>query len=116
MGELPDGKTKAATDAKVKALVDQARNLDGKYFSKATTDTGTGGVTLNDDGVIAVKFDAGVNADHGMTLTPTLNAANGQISKWTCAGDTKLSTAKKPLAANRLPTSCQANAVAASSS
>ena len=106
MGELPDGAANA-TDAKVAALLAQARNLDGKYFSKSTTDTGTGGVTLHDDGVIAVKFDAGVNDDHGMILTPTLNTANGQISKWACAGDTAKSGATNALASNRLPTSCQ---------
>ena len=113
VGKLPAGKTDA-TDAKVAALLNQARNLDGKYFSKSTTDTGTGGVTLHDNGIIGIKFDAGVNADHGMTLTPTLNSANGQISKWACAGDTAKSGAKKALASNRLPTSCQETAAATS--
>ena len=115
VGKLPAGKTNATTDDKVKALLTQARNLDGKYFSKAADPaTGTGGVTLHDGGVIAIKFDAGVNADHGMTLTPTLNSANGQISKWACAGDTAKSGAKKALASNRLPTSCQETAAATS--
>ena len=113
MGELPDGNTKP-NDAKVKALVDQAKNLDGKYFSKSADGTAAGGVILHDDGVIGIKFDAGVNADHGMTLTPTLNSANGQISKWVCAGNTKESGAKKALASNRLPTSCQETAAATS--
>lgn len=99
VGELPDATAKA-TDTKVKALVDQAAQLDGKYFNK-------GDVTLHDDGVIAVKFTAGVNNDHGMTLEPTLNSDNGQISQWKCAGDTAKSTAANALASNRLPTSCQ---------
>ena len=107
MGKLPAGKADAKTDAKVAALADQAAKLDGKYFNK-------GDVKLDDGGVIAVKFTSGVNANHGMTLTPTLNSDNGQISQWTCAGDTaKKSGAGKALAANRLPTSCQADAVAA---
>ena len=107
MGALPQATTNA-NDDKVKALLTQARNLDGKYFTKAADPaTGTGGVTLHDGGVIAIKFDAGVNKDHGMKLTPTLNSANGQISQWTCAGDTTLSTATTALASNRLPTSCQ---------
>ena len=100
MGKLPAGKTDAATDTKVKALADQAAQLDGKYFN-------AGDVKLDDGGVIAVKFTAGVNANHGMTLEPTLNAANGQISQWTCAGDTAKSGAGTALASNRLPTSCQ---------
>ena len=107
MGALPQATTNA-NDDKVKALLTQARNLDGKYFTKAADPaTGTGGVTLHDGGVIAIKFDAGVNKDHGMKLTPTLNSANGQISQWKCAGDTAKSTAAKALASNRLPTSCQ---------
>ena len=100
MGKLPAGKTDATSDTKVAALVTQAGQLDGKYFN-------AGDVKLDDAGVIAVKFTSGVNANHGMKLTPTLNSANGQISQWTCAGDTAITSAGTALAANRLPTSCQ---------
>ncbi|WP_314043799.1 pilin, partial [Kingella denitrificans] len=40
----------------------------------------------------------GANSGETMTLTPSLNTANGQITKWTCAGS---------IAAKRLPSSCR---------
>lgn len=81
--------------------------LDGKYFS-------AGGVVLKGGdaanittpktpSVIQVTFDNGANNGKVMTLTPTIVAATGQISGWTCAplaGNTGI-------AAKRLPTSCQ---------
>ena len=94
-GKLPDAVTDK-TDPKVVSLLAQAAALDGKYFPTTT------GVTLADDGVIGILFDAGSNAGKTMTLTPTLNTANGQISKWTCAG-----SGTTAIAADRLPASCQ---------
>ena len=94
-GKLPDAVTDKA-DPKVVSLLAQAAALDGKYFPTTT------GVTLADDGVIGILFDAGSNAGKTMTLTPTLNTANGQISKWTCAG-----SGTTAIAADRLPASCQ---------
>lgn len=98
-GELPQGKSKA-TDSKVKALVDQAALLEGQYIA-------AGDVKLDDKGVIAIKFTKGANTDTGMSLTPTLKAANGQITGWKCAGDATISGATKAIDAGRLPASCQ---------
>lgn len=80
--------------------------LDGKYFAP-------GGVTLSGGDadtitapttptVINVVFDAGANNTKSMTLTPTLVAATGQISTWTCAPGTT-----NPIEKKRLPASCQ---------
>lgn len=98
-GKLPDVKTDT-TDVGAKAIGDQALALEGKYFNAKS-------VKVDDDGVIALKFDKGSNKDKGMKLTPTLNANNGQISKWTCEGDTTLSGATAAMEAKRLPSSCQ---------
>ncbi len=65
--------------------------LDGKYFSP-------GGITVADDGVISVVFDAGALNGQTMTLTPAFIAATDQVSGWTCAGLTNV---------NHLPKSCQ---------
>ncbi|WP_414706361.1 pilin [Psychrobacter sp. UBA2514] len=97
-GKLPDAVTDAA-QPKVASLLAQAAALDGKYFAPTT------GVTLADDGVIGVLFDAGANSGTSMTLTPTLNTANGQISQWTCAG--AVVGGGTALASDRLPASCQ---------
>jgi type IV pilus assembly protein PilA len=59
------------------ALVSQAAALDGKYF---------GGVTVAASGVLTIPFNAGIHSGETMTLSPTLVAATGQISEWTCAG------------------------------
>ncbi len=76
-----------------------ASEIAGKYFS-------AGNVKVQaDTGAIGIKFDSGSNADTGMKLTPT--AANGQISKWTCAPDKAISGATSEIAAKRLPASCQ---------
>jgi type IV pilus assembly protein PilA len=57
--------------------------LAGKYFA-------AGGATLGAaDGVISVVFNAGALNGQTMTLTPTVVAATGQISRWTCAGLTR---------------------------
>ena len=97
-GKLPDAVTDAA-QPKVASLLAQAAALDGKYFAPTT------GVTLADDGVIGILFDAGANSGTSMTLKPTLNAANGQISQWTCAG--AVVGGGTALASDRLPASCQ---------
>lgn len=81
--------------------------LEGKYFAAGGVVI-TGGdassvTTPTTPSVIQVTFDNGSNNTKVMTLTPSLVAATGQISGWTCA----------PLAgatgieAKRLPTSCQ---------
>ena len=73
------------------ALSAQAAALSGKYFA-------SGGATIGANGVITVSFNNGANSGETMTLTPSLNTANGQITKWTCAGS---------IAAKRLPSSCR---------
>ena len=73
----------------------QAKALEGKYFA-------AGGITLLNSGVIDVQFSAGSNSGTGMKLTPNLSAAGSQIKSWTCAP-----SATTPIAAKRLPTSCQ---------
>lgn len=80
--ELPSGD--------VEPLKTSLANLGGKYFTKGT-------VTVV-DGVITIPFSSGANKDKNMTLTPSTNATNGQIQKWTCAGTIDKS---------RLPSSCQ---------
>lgn len=93
---------RAADDVGVAAAL-----LDGKYFSAGGVVL-TGGDAANittptTPSVIQVTFDNGANNGKVMTLTPTIVAATGQISGWTCAplaGDTGI-------AAKRLPTSCQ---------
>ena len=94
-GAFPDATAVAATGV----IGKPASEIAGKYFP-------AGNVKVKaDTGAIGVKFDSGANADTGMSLTPT--AANGQISKWTCAGDTTISGATAAIAAKRLPSSCQ---------
>ena len=66
--------TGIGTDA---ALLSQAAALDGKYF---------GGVTVGGSGNLTIPFNAGIHSGDTMSLTPTLVAATGQISQWTCAG------------------------------
>ena len=73
------------------ALTSQAAALSGKYFS-------SGAASIGANGVITVSFNNGANSGETMTLTPSLNTANGQITKWTCAGS---------IAAKRLPSSCR---------
>ena len=74
------------------ALKSQAAALSGKYFPS------TNGAKIGAGGVITVSFNNGANSGETMTLTPSLNTANGQITKWTCAGS---------IAAKRLPSSCR---------
>lgn len=78
------------------AIHTNAALLEGKYFP-------AGGVVVGDkNGVITVTFNAGANKDKVVTLTPTKNAAETQIAKWTCApGGTN------GIDAGRLPSSCQ---------
>ena len=82
-GTLPDG-----TAEPLKSSLDE---LGGKYFEK-------GKVTVA-AGVISVPFKEGANAGKTLVITPTTNAANGQISKWTCSST--------DIKATRLPSSCQ---------
>ena len=96
-GKLPDVTTDT-TDKGAKAIGDQAKALEGKYF-------GANDVNVIDDGVITVKFASGSNKDKGMKLVPTLNTNNGQISKWTCSGEALAGTTA--MEAKRLPSSCQ---------
>ncbi|WP_201526556.1 pilin [Psychrobacter frigidicola] len=98
-GKLPDVKTDTEDTGAI-AIGTQAAALAGKYFE-------AGDVKVDDDGVIGVKFTSGSNADKGMILTPELNDDNGQISKWTCAGDTAISGATTAMESKRLPSSCQ---------
>jgi type IV pilus assembly protein PilA len=66
--------------------------IDGRYFD-------AGDVTLGDgDGVVSVDFTAGALNGQTMVLTPTVVAATGQISGWTCTGLTR---------ANHIPTGCR---------
>jgi len=75
------------TDPNVKGTADE---LSGKYFKK--------GVQVNSDGSFVVTFSAGANNGKVLTVTPTLNATTGQITKWTCSGD---------VGPRRLPSTCQ---------
>jgi len=61
------------------AITGSAANLQGKYISN-------GLVAIAANGVISVPFDAGVLSGDTMTLTPTVNANNNQISTWVCGG------------------------------
>lgn len=81
--------------------------LDGKYFAPGgvvlTGGDAVGTTTPTTPSVIQITFDAGTNNGKAMTLTPTVVAATGQVSGWTCAplaGATGIET-------KRLPTSCQ---------
>ena len=74
----------------VEPLKTSLAELGGKYFAKGTATVAAG--------VITVPFNTGANSGKTLTITPTANAANGQIQKWTCAGT---------LAKSRLPSSCQ---------
>ena len=63
--------------------------LDGKYFAPGGVIL-TGGdaatfTTPTTPSVIQITFDAGTNAGKVMTLTPSVVAATGQVSGWTCA-------------------------------
>lgn len=69
----------------------QAAALAGKYFS-------AGGAAVGSDGSITVTFNNGANNGKKLTITPALNTASGQITKWTCGGD---------IGAKRIPSSCQ---------
>ena len=82
-------------------LVSQASALGGKYFST------NGGASIGASGVITVTFSTGANSGKVMTLTPSLNTANGQITKWVCA-----SAGTNGIGAKRLPSSCQEAAAA----
>jgi len=53
-----------------------ASSISGKYIS---------GVTANNSGLITVSYGAGAVNGSTMTITPTVNANNGQITQWTCA-------------------------------
>ncbi|PKM31979.1 MAG: pilin [Gammaproteobacteria bacterium HGW-Gammaproteobacteria-11] len=53
--------------------------LNGNYFS-------AGGVAVTAAGALTIAFDDGVHNGDTMTLTPTVEAATGQISTWTCTG------------------------------
>ena len=75
------------SDPNVKGTADE---LSGKYFKK--------GVQVNSDGSFVVTFSAGANNGKVLTVTPTLNATTGQITKWTCSGD---------VGPRRLPSTCQ---------
>ena len=85
----------------------QAALLEGKYFGAGdvvlTGGDAAGTTTPTTPSVIQITFDDGTNDGKVMTLTPTVVAATGQISKWTCAplaGTTGIDPA-------RLPSSCQ---------
>jgi len=56
-----------------------AQTLVGKYFAAQ-------GVTASGAGVITVLFNAGAVNGVTMTISPTVTAANNQISRWTCTG------------------------------
>lgn len=83
------------------AIAAQAAALAGKYFK--ATDVVVG----EDNGKIGVAFSSGANSSKGMTLTPALS--NGQITKWTCAGEAVTGgvTTATAMDAKRLPSSCQ---------
>ena len=91
-GSFPDAATLVAGNV----IFDSANALVGKYFA-------AGGVTVTaDTGAINVAFNAGANSGKTMTITPTVVAATGQISRWTCAPG-----AANGIETRRLPTSCQ---------
>ena len=73
------------SDASISA---QAAALAGKYFSAG----------IGSNGAITVTFNNGANSGKKMTITPALNTASGQITKWTCGGD---------ISPKRIPSSCQ---------
>ena len=75
------------SDPNVKGTADE---LSGKYFKK--------GVQVNSNGSFVVTFSAGANNGKVLTVTPTLNATTGQITKWTCSGT---------VGPRRLPSTCQ---------
>jgi type IV pilus assembly protein PilA len=57
------------------------------------------GVTLGDgDGVISVEFASGALTGQTMTLTPQTAANTDQITRWTCAGLTRV---------NHMPSGCR---------
>lgn len=102
-GRLPTT-SDLGSDSLAKPLADAAQALAGKYVTK-------GGVTVADKGVISITFNSnGANDGKTMKLTPSLNADNGQITKWVCAGGSG-----KALEAKRLPSSCQEGAAATNS-
>ena len=95
------GLTGVGKDTAIKA---QAAALEGKYFK--ATDVVVG----DDNGKIGIAFSAGANSGKGMTLTPTMSTAGGQIAKWTCKGEVvvgKVTTTTEAMAEKRLPSSCQ---------
>jgi len=59
-----------------------AGSIDGKYIAG-------GPVSVDSAGVITVKFNNGTVSGSTMTITPSVNTANGQISRWTCTGMAK---------------------------
>ena len=83
-----------------------AKLLEGKYFKKGgVTISGGDAATVTKPtaaSVINIAFSSGANSGKTMTLTPTLVAATGQISKWVCAPGTTNGIETK-----RLPASCQ---------
>jgi len=84
----------------------QAALLEGKYFGAGdvviTGGDADGVTTPTAPSVIQITFDAGTNDGTIMTLAPTVVAATGQISQWTCAPG-----ASNGIDAARLPSSCQ---------
>lgn len=68
-----------------------AQALEGKYIAN-------GQVTVSNQGVISVPFDAGALTGQTMTITPTLVQATNQISSWQCAGLTR---------AQHIPSGCR---------
>lgn len=62
--------------------IESAALLAGKYFS-------AGGVAVSAAGDMVVTFDSGALAGQAMTISPTVEASNNQISRWTCSGLTK---------------------------
>ena len=66
--------------------------LGGKYFSRGSVsvDNATGAYTIN--------FNAGANANKNLVVSPVLNTATGQITKWVCSGS---------IEKRRLPSTCQ---------
>ena len=68
--------------------------LQGKYFP-------AGGATVSNAGVIAVLFNSGAVNGVTLTVTPSVAAANNQISRWTCTG------AGGNFKANWIPSGCR---------
>ena len=66
--------------APTSAITAAAGSLAGKYFT-------AGGASVTSAGAITVAYASGALSGQTMTITPT--AANGQSSRWTCAGLTK---------------------------